>query len=229
MEDLAKFLQLCAARYPHLCPRQVLGIRIAMLAGKILNLDLPQTGKRLFAFMECDGCGMGGVAVASGCAVEHRTMRVLDYGKLAATFVDTQTGQCVRIRPHPGCRQAAEELFPAEPSRWHSQLRGYQALPDETLLIVQPVALNISIKKIISQPGLRALCECCGEEISNQREITWNGHTLCRSCAGDKYYCPIAGEAGSNIKNTRLPVVGRTSNSAVNLRRRFSPRMLQRE
>jgi formylmethanofuran dehydrogenase subunit E len=80
MEKLTDLLERSAARHHQLCPRQVLGVRIGMLAGKIMGLELPQTDKRLFAFAECDGCGMGGMAVATGCFVERRTMRVLDYG-----------------------------------------------------------------------------------------------------------------------------------------------------
>ncbi|MCZ7672117.1 MAG: formylmethanofuran dehydrogenase subunit E family protein [Chloroflexi bacterium] len=41
--------------------------------------------------METDGCGADGVAVAADCHVGRRTLRVVDYGKMAATFVDVQT------------------------------------------------------------------------------------------------------------------------------------------
>jgi formylmethanofuran dehydrogenase subunit E len=54
-----------------------------MLAGELLDLDLPQTDKRLFAFAESDGCGTGGVSVATGCWDDRRTLRVMDFGKLA--------------------------------------------------------------------------------------------------------------------------------------------------
>ncbi len=188
MVSLPELLERSAARHSHLCPRQVLGVRMGMLAGIVLNLDLPQEEKRLFAFVECDGCGMGGIAAATGCWVERRTMRILDYGKLAATFVDTQTGQSIRIKPNPSCRETAEKYLPESPSRWDSQLQAYQVLPAVALFVVQSVALTVSLEKIISQPGLRVICDLCGEEISNQREILQDGQILCRSCAGDKYY-----------------------------------------
>ena len=188
MGKLQELLNQSAARHAHLCPRQVLGVRMGLLSGEVLGLDLPLVDKRLFTFVECAGCGMGGIEVATGCRVDRRTMRVMDYGKLAATFVDTQTGRSVRIKPHPACRLRAEKYAPQCRNAWHSQLEAYQILSSETLLMIQPVELSVSLEKIISLPGLRAICEGCGEEITNQREIMVGGRVLCRACAGDNYY-----------------------------------------
>ena len=52
--------------------------------------ELPQTDKRLYTFVETDGCFADGVMVATGCSLGHRTLRLIDYGKVAATFVDTR-------------------------------------------------------------------------------------------------------------------------------------------
>ena len=99
MTPLHQLLDQCAALHHHLCPRQVLGVRMGMLAGKVLSLALPQSDKRLLTIMETDGCGADGVAVATNCWVGRRTMRIEDYGKMAATFVDTVTARAVRITP----------------------------------------------------------------------------------------------------------------------------------
>jgi formylmethanofuran dehydrogenase subunit E len=161
---------------------------MGLLAGEVFNLDLPQVDKRLFAFVECDGCGMGGIEIATGCRVDRRTLRVMDYGKLAATFVDTQTGVSVRIKTHPACRSTAEQYAPHSIDAWHRQLKAYQIMPNEALFITQPVILHVSMEKIIGQPGLRANCDLCGEEITNQREVLVDGQVLCRACAGESYY-----------------------------------------
>ena len=216
METLQELLDCSAARHHHLCPRQVLGVRIGMRAGVELAIDLPQKGKRLFTFMESDGCGMGGVAVATGCWVDRRTLRVLDYGKLAGTFVDTRTGQAVRIHPHPESRQRAAQYAPEAPNRWHCQRRAYQIMPDEELLVIQPVRLTVSLDKIISKPGMRVVCDRCGEEISNEREVLRQELTLCRTCAGDGYYIVPERVADPGQKSIRwhskqdqlLPLVG---------------------
>lgn len=188
MRDLQDLLDQSAARHHHLCPRQVLGVRMGMLAGKVLELDLPQADKRLFAFVECDGCGNGGVSVATGCWVDRRTLRVMDFGKLAATFVDTQNGRVIRIWPKAESRVVAEEFGSPELTSWQRQLLAYQTLPDDEFLTVQPVQLSVSLEKIISLPGLRVNCEVCGEEITNEREALLGGRVVCRACAGERYY-----------------------------------------
>ena len=186
-----ELLQRSADMHHHLCPRQVLGVRMGMLAGCWLDLDLPQADKRLFVFMETDGCTADGVSVATGAWVGRRTMRMVDFGKVAATFVDTESGQAVRIHPHPESRHRAIAAAPDAPDRWHAQLLGYQRLQDLELLIAEPVELTVDLAALISHDGARAICSLCGEEIANQRELGRGGEVLCRACAGEAY-CTLA-------------------------------------
>ena len=189
---LPALLEQCAALHTHLCPRQVLGVRMGLLGGRLLRLDVPQTGKRLLAFVETDGCAADGVAVATGCTVGHRTLRVIDYGKVAVTLVDSQTERAFRIAPSPHSRALASVHAPDARSRWQAQLLAYQIMPDEELLIAQPVTLRVSLEALLSKPGRRVTCEACGEEIINEREVVHEGTVLCRACAGDRYYDPLA-------------------------------------
>lgn len=187
-EPLAEFLRRSSAMHRHLCPRQVLGARMGMYAGELLGLKLPQTNKRLYVFVETDGCFADGVSVATGCWLGRRTMRLIDEGKVAATFVDTQTGNAVRIAPHPNTRTLARQYAPDARSRWHAYLIAYQLMPVTDLLVAQPVTLTVDLKAIISRNGIRTTCERCGEEIINAREIIHDGQVVCRTCAGDRYY-----------------------------------------
>jgi len=188
-----ELLERTAAMHHHLCPRQVLGVRMGMLAGRWLGLELPQADKRLFVFMETDGCTSDGVSVATGAWVGRRTMRMVDFGKVAATFVDTECGEAVRIHPHPDSRQRAIAAVPEAPDRWHAQRVGYQRLPDQELLIAERVELTVDVTGLISRPGAHALCARCGEEISNQRERLCGGEVLCRACSGEAYCLPVPG------------------------------------
>ncbi len=188
MPTLAQLLEASAALHRHLCPRQVLGARMGLLAGEVLGLDLPQTDKRLLAIAETDGCAIDGISVATGCWVGRRTLRVEDYGKVAATFVDTATRRAIRIAPRPDARQRARHYAPEARNKWEAQLLGYQRMPAGELLSVQSVQLKTPIEQIVSRPGLRAACDVCGEEIMNEREVARDGLTLCRACAGESYY-----------------------------------------
>jgi formylmethanofuran dehydrogenase subunit E len=192
MPTLDELLGQSAAMHHHLCPRQVLGVRMGLLAGRELGLDLPQTGKRLLTIIETDGCFADGVSVATGCWIGHRTLRIEDYGKVAATFVDTDCGQTVRIAPHPGARALSRSFAPEARNRWEAQLLGYQRMPLGDLFTVQRVELTTSIEAIVSQAGLRAVCDTCGEEIINGREIVQDGKVFCRACLFGGYYTALA-------------------------------------
>lgn len=188
MTTLTELLDASAAMHRHLCPRQVLGVRMGLWAGELLGVTVPQTDKRLYVIAETDGCAVDGVAVATNCWVGRRTLRVEDLGKVAATFVDTHTTRAVRISPRPGCRDLARRYAPEGRNKWEMQLLGYQRMPVEALLTAQAVQLKVPIAQLVSRPGLKTLCEVCGEEVMNAREVTRDGQTLCRACAGDGYY-----------------------------------------
>jgi formylmethanofuran dehydrogenase subunit E len=192
MTTIAELLEQSAALHRHLCPRQVIGVRMGMWAGELLGLALPQADKRLLTIVETDGCFADGVAVATNCWVGRRTMRVEDYGKVAATFVDTQTNRAMRIAPHPESRHSAHSYAPDATNRWEAMLHGYQHMPVGELLVAQPVQLVQTVGEIVSHAGRRVVCDGCGEEIVNERELYRKGAALCRACAGQGYYRPLA-------------------------------------
>ena len=202
MKDMKTLLELSARRHrDHLCPRQVLGVRMGMYAAELLDIDLPQSDKRVFAFVETDGCVVDGITAATGCAPGSRTLRIIDYGKTAATFIDTTTNRALRILPSPESRKRAYDYAQDAPDRWHAQLLGYQVMPGDELLVAQSVTLSVSMAAIISRHGLRAICEICGEDIINEREVHRADRVLCRSCAGDAYYT-LGSDA---VPQTQLP------------------------
>jgi formylmethanofuran dehydrogenase subunit E len=190
MENLQVLLGKSASLHHHLCPRQVLGVRMGVYSGELLNIDLPQFDKRLYVISETDGCAVDGISVATNCWVGRRTLRIEDYGKVAATFVDSLTGRAARIVPKKDIRKAAIHYAPEMRSRWEGQLFGYQHMPAEELFAVLWVKLIRPIEEIISLPGKKAICDLCGEEIMNAREMVVGGTTFCKACAGQAYYLP---------------------------------------
>lgn len=188
IRTLDEILCESASRHRHLCPRQVLGARMGLYAGEILGLELPRGDKRLLAISETDGCAVDGLIAATGCRVGSRTLRILDFGKVAATFIDTRTGRAVRLAPNPLARSLAPEYAPGARNDWTAMLAGYQSMPVENLLCYNQVHLNVPLMDIISKPGRKSRCNLCGEEIINGREVVRGDSTFCRSCAGERYY-----------------------------------------
>lgn len=188
MTNLQTLLDISASRHTHLCPRQVIGVRIGLAGAAALKINLPQTKKRLLTIVESDGCFADGVEVATGCTVGHRTLRVEDYGKIAATFIDTKLGHAVRIAPRLDVRQKALYFAPHQKKHYFAQLDGYQAMPIEDLVFIEEVQLTTPISDIVSRPGVRVNCDICGEEIINEREIYSESQLLCKACCGSAYY-----------------------------------------
>lgn len=191
MKSLETLLQESAARHDHLCPRQILGARIGLAGLVALGFDEPPAKKRLLTIVETDGCFADGVEVATGCTVGHRTLRVEDYGKAAAVFVDVKTTRAVRVAPGMDVRERAYAYTPDEARHYFAQMQAYQIMPDEEMFHITEVQLTTSIEAIVSRPGVRVDCDVCGEEIMNEREVKQEGLTLCHACAGQSYYQTI--------------------------------------
>jgi formylmethanofuran dehydrogenase subunit E len=192
MSDL---LKQSSARHDHLCPRQVLGVRIGLAGLAALELDSPVDKSTALIIIESDGCFADGIEVSTGATIGHRTLRVNDFGKMAATFADVKTGRVIRISPELNVRERALLYAPDEPRHYFAQLQGYQVMPDTELLRIQEVALNPTLEELMSKPLVRVNCDYCGEEIINEREVIRDGIKLCRTCANEGYYLIKPGSA----------------------------------
>jgi formylmethanofuran dehydrogenase subunit E len=204
MTDLTAMLDISSARHRHLCPRQVLGVRIGLAGASALGLETYRTDKRLLVILETDGCFADGIEAATGCTVGHRTLRVADYGKIAATFVDTRTETAVRVAPQLDIRVQSRCFAPEESKQYFAQLVGYQRMPVEQLLTVQTVTLTTSARWLVSRAGVRVNCSMCGEEIINEREVIQDGQILCQACAGPAYYAAESLVPFNNLLNMNV-------------------------
>jgi len=186
--NIQSLLEISARDHSHLCPRQILGVRIGLAGMTALGFTEPPTKKQLLVITETDGCFVDGLSAPTGCTVGHRTLRVEDYGKVAATFVDVVTGRAVRVAPRLDIRERACAFVPEEARHYFAQMQAYQTMPDEEMLNIQNVTLNTPVEEIVSRAGVRVNCAVCGEEVINEREVIQNGQALCETCARGGYY-----------------------------------------
>jgi len=191
MKTLDQYLELATQAHGHICAGQVLGVRLAMLGLRELGIEDPERDrKRLVTYVEIDRCMTDAVALVAGCRLGKRALKFLDWGKVAATFVDLQTGRAVRIVAREESKKRANEMFPAL-DKERGQQQAYRVLPDEELFEKQRVRVNVRPEDLPGYKGPRVVCEMCGEGINFKRELSANGHTICRACAGQRYYEPI--------------------------------------
>jgi formylmethanofuran dehydrogenase subunit E len=188
MKELAEYLIEAERNHGHMCPGQVLGVRMAMLGCRLIGIEEPKVGKRLIVFVEIDRCAADAINTVTGCRLGKRTLKFRDFGKLAATFLNTETNEAVRVVAIESSRGLAKQLFSHLPAKKEQQLEAYKTLPDEDLFLWQRVSVNLPDADKPGHPLNRVLCDRCGEGINDHREVRREGEILCRACAGEQYY-----------------------------------------
>lgn len=192
MKSLDEYLEDAAVAHGHLCAGQVLGVRMAMFGLKTLGLNDPQgkDRKRIVTFVEIDRCATDAVMVVTGCRLGKRALKFRDWGKVAATFVDTDTGKAVRVAARESSKALARSLHPEVPDKNQQQMMAYRELSDEQMFQTQWVRVPLPPEEFPGYKGERIVCENCGEGINFRREVRREGKILCRGCAGESYFEP---------------------------------------
>ncbi|WP_448594048.1 FmdE family protein [Thermoflexus hugenholtzii] len=193
MRTLDEWLEEAAAFHGHLCPGQILGVRMALLGCRLLGLNPedPADRRRLIVYVEIDRCLTDAIATVTGCRLGRRTLKHIDYGKAAATFVDTRTGRAVRVVARDDARETALHLAPPGLSRAAAQRHAYRIMPEEDLFYARWVRVEIPPEDLPGHPLRRVFCARCGEGINDGREIVRDGEVLCRACAEAPYYTAL--------------------------------------
>ncbi len=212
MEDLEELLRDAEKAHGHLCAGQILGVRMAMLGCARLGVAEPRGAdrKRLVTFVEIDRCATDAIGVVTGCRLGKRALKLRDWGKMAATFVDLASGRALRIAAKESSKQRARELFPEIENKNHQQMRAYREMPDAELFAEQWVQVPLDAREFPGYKGERIVCAECGEGISYERWVERDGRKLCHGCAapGERYYQPadpqpVSSGAASGAAETR--------------------------
>ena len=193
METLEELLNQAEHSHGHICAGQVLGVRMAMLGCRAIGINDPRGADRksLLVFVEIDRCAADAINTVTGCRLGKRTLKYYDYGKLAATFLNTKTNEAIRIVALDSSREAADHTFPEIENKYERQLYAYKLLPDEKLFKTERVAVSVPAQDQPGRPVSRVSCDQCGEGINDAREVISEGRLLCRACSGTAYYIKL--------------------------------------
>lgn len=188
--DFEALLDESVKIHGHLCPGQVLGVKMSMLGLREIGIEDPKgkDRKNLIVFVEMDRCATDAVQSVTGCSLGHRTMKFMDYGKMAAAFVNLKTGRAVRVVAKEESREKAKKYFPDIDDKYKAQLEAYKVMPDKELFDVMNVKVEIKPEDLPGRPLRRIPCDICGEYVQDLREVHKSGKTLCRPCAEGGYY-----------------------------------------
>jgi formylmethanofuran dehydrogenase subunit E len=182
MRTLEEDLSAARAYHGHLCHGMVMGVRMARYGCRLLGIDEPRSYRDLLVYVEMDRCASDAVGVVAGVTLGRRRLKWVDYGKMAATFVDLGSGKAVRLAPRSDVPHAGREQDP---------LTFWQDWTDEQLFDFMPVTVDVPPEDLPGRPLRTVECAACGEKVQDGREIECDGESLCRACAGGAYYTPV--------------------------------------
>jgi formylmethanofuran dehydrogenase subunit E len=205
---LEELLHDAEIAHGHLCAGQILGVRMAMLALAKLGIDDPRKRtlangelnpdrKRLVTFVEIDRCATDAIGVVTACRVGKRALKLRDWGKMAATFVDLNQPlgddayKGLRVVALESSKARAKELYP-ELEKNAQQMHAYREMPDEELFAEQWVRVPLPPSEFPGFKGQRVVCSRCGEGVNFDRFVEREGERLCFGCASENlYYQPL--------------------------------------
>ena len=157
----------------HLCAGQVLGVRMSVLGLREIGILDPKgkDRKSVIVYVEMDRCATDAVQSVTGCSLGHRTLKFMDYGKMAATFVNLSKGKAVRIVALEEARQKAKKDFPCFENQYTVQLEAYKVMSDDELFGIMDVNVKVRLEDMPGRPLQRVRCDSCGEHVQDMREV----------------------------------------------------------
>jgi formylmethanofuran dehydrogenase subunit E len=191
MQTLDELLEECGRLHGHMCAGQLLGARMAALGCRSVGVEDPKGAdrKKLIVWVEIDRCMADAVGAVTGVRLGKRSLKYFDYGKVAATFLNTETGEAVRVVALEESRQLADARHPEIESKKERQFFTYREAADEELFKVERVGVEYGELDAPGRPRSRVTCARCGEGVNDGREVGGlEGEPLCRPCAAGGYY-----------------------------------------
>jgi formylmethanofuran dehydrogenase subunit E len=193
MQPLDELLEECGRLHGHLCAGQLLGARMAVLGCRLVGITDPRGAdrKKLIVWVEIDRCMADAVGAVTGARLGRRSLKYFDYGKVAATFFNIETGEAVRVVALEESRALADARHPEVEGKKERQMLAYGEAEDEELFKVERVAVEYGEMDEPGRPRSRVVCGACGEGVNDGREVRGGESVLCRPCASGGYYRPL--------------------------------------
>lgn len=208
MQDFESLLDSSAAAHGHLCAGQAVGVRMALLGCRLIGLDDPASReqiKKLIVYVEMDRCAADAVAHVTGVKLGRRSLKFLDFGIMAASFLNLETGKAYRVVSTEESRDLACLYAPEIPERRRQQLEAYKRMPDSVLFKVQEVRIAIRESDLPGPTRSKVACARCGQVVRDCREILIEGAPLCAHCAGRSYFREARELSLSDLEASSMP------------------------
>jgi len=179
LSDYEALLAEAGKFHGDVCAGIQIGTRMTMCGLRHIGLTDPigADRRKLMVFVEIDRCATDAIMALTGCRPGKRTMKIRDYGKMAATFINLESQRAVRVATKLN-REAGSDATP-----------DFSVIPDEELFALTDVEVPLRPEDLPGKPLRRCRCQRCGAAILDGREVDSAGETLCKPCfEGRDYY-----------------------------------------
>jgi formylmethanofuran dehydrogenase subunit E len=191
LEGFDILLEGSATSHGHLCPGQVVGVRMAMLGCRLIGLDDPQRLdqlKKLIVYVELDRCTADAVAYVTGVKLGRRSLKFVDYGIMAATFLNLETNAAFRIISKEESRALVSQYAPEIENETEQKIIAYRRMPIGVLFKIQKVSIPYTECDLPGHTRKKVVCIQCGQTVRDNKEVIVNDQPLCRPCANGAYF-----------------------------------------
>ena len=180
IDDFYYFVKKIEEFHGHVCVGIAMGTKSALAAMRKLGFDpYIKKHKDLIVYVETDRCMTDAVQGVSGCGLGKRSLKYVDYGKFAATFIRLSTGEAYRV--------TTTKDFPKELSV-DEVLKLVSETPDEEMLLLERVEVDIPENDLPGSAKERAVCSVCKERVMDGRAVFKDGVPYCKACLYGAYY-----------------------------------------
>ncbi len=205
-KEFERHLETAVAFHGHLCLGQIVGVRLAMLGLRLVNITDPLGAdrKKLIVFVEVSRCATDAIMTVTGSRVGRRSLKIIDNGKIAATFLNLETNTAVRVSSRADAEDKAMALYPHLDEK-AAQMRAYREMADSDLFQTQSVRVAIKAEDMPGSQTRKIICAACGEIVLDKRDVERDGQTLCRACAAGTTYYTLDATAQTPHQEKVLP------------------------
>ena len=185
MSDYMELLEKAGEFHGDICTGIAMGTKLAIYGMESMGMTPGKKDKRLIVFTEIDRCISDAILSVTKTSLGKKSLKPMGYGKFAATFVNIDTGEAIRIIDIDANKKHAEDEYE---ETVEEAIERINKTPAEDMFEIQKVSVKIDANDLPGKPLEIVTCADCGEVVMDGKHHLKGGRAYCTSCFGESYY-----------------------------------------
>lgn len=186
MSEYKDLLEKAGEFHGDICGGIVMGTKLAIHGMENMGMTPGKKDKRLIVFTEIDRCISDAILSVTRTSLGKKSLKTMGYGKFAATFVNIDTGEAIRVIDLAANKKDSENDEDEETI--DELIERIAITPGEELFEIQKVTVKIGPNDLPGKPLEIAKCTDCGEVVMDGKHHLRGGRAYCTSCFEGSYY-----------------------------------------